>query len=255
VPGLVEPCGWSVILVVGTAFRMSAGPANWIDIRSMQGNTMKKTSSTRVGATLLGTKAKAIFAGALVLGVGTAGTLATWNDSEFTIGNFGSGHFELEGSADGTTFASHESALGAATLNFQVDADKLSPNATVYAPFALKLDSETTHQAEVTVETASSTVATTPASVDISAFLTYSITKTSLGDCDNAIDNGVSLTTPSIVGGDPIALLSLADTNATYLCIAVTAGEDLPQDLDGSVTWKFTAEAIDVIAVVEQPVA
>jgi predicted ribosomally synthesized peptide with SipW-like signal peptide len=215
---------------------------------------MKKTSSKRAGAAVLGTKAKAILAGALVLGIGTAGTLATWNDSEFAIGTFGSGHFELQGSANGTDFDSHESAAERATLDFQVDADKLSPSATVYAPFALKLDSETTHQADVTVETASSTVATTPTTEDISDYLTYSITRTSLDDCDDDIADGVSLASSSGFGGDPAALLSLADTDATYLCIAVTADEDLPQDLDGSVTWKFTAEATDVIAAVEPPV-
>src|SRR5690606_31735774 len=48
---------------------------------------------------------RALLAGGLVLGVGTAVTLAAWNDSEFASGTFRAGTFDLEGSTDGTTFS------------------------------------------------------------------------------------------------------------------------------------------------------
>ena len=54
----------------------------------------------------------AVIAGGVVLGVGTAVTLAVWNDSEFASGTFSSGQFDLQGSIDGATFDSSPTAPG-----------------------------------------------------------------------------------------------------------------------------------------------
>ena len=58
----------------------------------------------------------AVLAGGLVLGVGTAVTLAAWNDSEFAKSTFTAGSFVFQGSTDGTAFADHASEAGAADL-------------------------------------------------------------------------------------------------------------------------------------------
>ncbi|GAA5211647.1 SipW-dependent-type signal peptide-containing protein [Microbacterium kyungheense] len=92
----------------------------------------------------------AILAGGVVLGVGTAVTLAVWNDSEFATGTFSSGQFDLEGSIDGDTFDSSPDSPGK-TLTFELDADTLSPGAVVYAPFAVQLSADSDYAAAVTL--------------------------------------------------------------------------------------------------------
>ena len=54
-------------------------------------------------------KVLAVLAGGLVLGVGTAVTLAAWNDSEFATGDFAAGTFVFQGSTDNETFEDHTS--------------------------------------------------------------------------------------------------------------------------------------------------
>ncbi|MGO2139648.1 MAG: SipW-dependent-type signal peptide-containing protein [Leucobacter sp.] len=51
------------------------------------------------------TKARALLAGGLVLGVGAAVTLAAWTDNEWVRGVFGTGTFGIEGSTDGRRLA------------------------------------------------------------------------------------------------------------------------------------------------------
>lgn len=51
------------------------------------------------------TKARALLAGGLVLGVGAAVTLAAWTDNEWVRGVFGTGTFGIEGSTDGSAFS------------------------------------------------------------------------------------------------------------------------------------------------------
>lgn len=97
------------------------------------------------------TKGRAILAGGLVLGVGAVVTLAAWNDSEFATGEFGAGTFGIEGSTDGTAFAEHATEDAAATLNFEVDANNLTPGDAVYENFSVQLIAGSTYAADVTV--------------------------------------------------------------------------------------------------------
>ena len=71
---------------------------------------------------------RAILAGGLVLGVGAAATLAAWNDSEYGAATFTAGRFDIVGSTDGTTFASHATSGAAATLSFVVAPSAMSPH-------------------------------------------------------------------------------------------------------------------------------
>ncbi|WP_255808456.1 SipW-dependent-type signal peptide-containing protein [Leucobacter aridicollis] len=66
------------------------------------------------------TKARALLAGGLVLGVGAAVTLAAWTDNEWVRGVFGTGTFGIEGSKDGSVFSDNPTSGDPAQLSFAV---------------------------------------------------------------------------------------------------------------------------------------
>lgn len=80
---------------------------------------------------------RALLASGLVLGVGTATTLAVWNDSEFGGATFTAGRFEIVGATDGVTFSAHPTAPGA-TLNFQIAPTAMVPGTKTYALFSVR---------------------------------------------------------------------------------------------------------------------
>lgn len=177
------------------------------------------------------TRARALLAGGLVLGVGAAITLAAWTDQEWATGLFGSGSFGIEGSANGGAFAEHPTEGAAATIDFTVAADTLAPGDVVYGSFGVQLIAAATNEAEVTVSTdvsealpgtTASYVYTTDAACDAAAY--------SAGANENA--TSFDLTAPEA----PV-----------YLCFAVTADNTLPQGESGSFTWTFDAVSGDAL--------
>lgn len=190
-------------------------------------------------------KVKAILAGGLVLGLGATITLAAWNDSEFVTGLFGAGHFNVQGSTDGTTFTDHTPIGSAATLSFSTGFDNLSPNQTVASPFVLHLDKDTTTGATVSVSSAAS-------SGTAAGDLTYSIVEVaSVAGCTPAA-TGSSTIVPagtalnSVAGAAPFTLAKSAtlgtDPGAdVFLCIQVTSGTALAQGTSATGTWEFLA--------------
>lgn len=183
---------------------------------------------------------RAILAGGLVLGVGTAVTLAAWNDSEFATGTFTAGKFDLEGStADGTTFTNHASSPGGA-LSFTVPASALSPGVSVSAPFAVRLAAGTTNAASVTLTTEAPTGTVTN--------LTYTLDIKSAWGCGSSTSStpisgsalSAGTTTFTLDAGSPTT-----DPGApVYLCFTVTAGGGLVQGQTGAAIWKFTATSV-----------
>lgn len=185
----------------------------------------------------------AILAGGAVLGVGTVITLAVWNDSEFATGTFSSGEFDLEGSTDGAAFSSSPEAPGK-TLTFEVDADLMTPDDVVYAPFAVQLSADSDYSAVIDLGNAIS-------GGTIGEDLTFSLydTGTFGATCSEGTPpTGTPLVAarPATAGGivDDIFTLSAAAT-PTNLCFVVTAGPDLPQGATGSVTWEFAGTSVD----------
>jgi len=185
----------------------------------------------------------AILAGGLVLGVGAAITLAAWNDSEFATGTFTSGQFNMQGSTDGTTFADHASAGGAAAATFSTGFTALSPGDTVAAPFVLRLDATTTNNASVVASSAATTGTAT-------ANLTYKIvTVANVAGCTPAaagtatvVPAGTAMT--AVTGATPFALAKGTGGAAgapVVLCLQVTAGAGLGQNTTATATWGFTA--------------
>lgn len=184
---------------------------------------------------------RAILAGGLVLGLGAAVTLAAWNDSEYALGSFAAGRFNLEGSStDGTTFTEHATAGGAAALAFTVSPANLQPGSVVYAPFAVRLDATTTYDSTVTI--------TNSASSGVLTGLTYKLLQPSTWGCDGSTTGTTlvpALTTVATVPGSTTFTLSKGTGGAAgapaYLCFVVTAGAGLSQGQSGTVTWDFTA--------------
>lgn len=188
-------------------------------------------------------KVRAILAGGLVLGLGATGVLAAWNDSEFAIGNFNSGSFNLEGSLDGTAFAEHDSSAAAATLAFTINPTNLAPEDVVYAPFAVRLDGPTTSAATVTV--------TSTATGGNAANLSYELTAPtafgySAADASTSlVPAATAVTTAGAAGTFDLDIgAGAAAGDAVNLCFKVTAGDDLLESTPAVVTWQFAAASV-----------
>lgn len=190
-------------------------------------------------------KVKAILAGGLVLGLGAAITLAVWNDSEFVTGAFGAGHFNVQGSADGTTFADHTPIGSAATLSFSTGFNNLSPSQTVASPYVLHLDKDTTTGATVSVNSATATGAA-------ASELTYKIVEVATVAGCTPVATGTSTIVPagtalnSVASAVPFTLAKSTtlgtDPGAdVFLCIQVTSSTTLVQDTSAVGTWQFLA--------------
>ncbi|MGF6824499.1 putative ribosomally synthesized peptide with SipW-like signal peptide [Microbacterium sp. ZKA21] len=180
----------------------------------MHDTTMRPAHSRR-------TKVYAILAGGLVLGVGTAVTLAAWNDSEFASVDFAAGTFVFQGSTDGTTFADHESEEGAAQLTFTAPFDNLSPDAVVYAPYALQLD------ASVAADLTSVAPVVTGS---LNGDLTFAAVETTDFGCDaDAFGSGTAVPT------------TIADGEIINLCLQVTAASSIEQGETGTAVWQWNA--------------
>ncbi|MHC2998657.1 hypothetical protein OB08_04945 [Microbacterium sp. HJ5] len=183
----------------------------------------------------------AILAAGVVLGVGSAVTLAVWNDSEFATGTFSSGQFDLQGSTDGTAFSSSPTSPGK-TLTFALDAGLLSPGDTVYAPFAVQLSGDSDYAADVTL---ANTVGGT-----IGQNLTYALydVGTFGATCSEAAPPGgapiVASRAATATGTVPVFDLTAAAAPVN-LCFVVTAGAGLPQGATGTVTWEFAGASTD----------
>lgn len=208
-----------------------------------------KHSATKTRTVKIGTRTKAVLAGGLVLGVGAAVTLAAWNGSTVATADFAAGHFNMQSTIEGATWENNED--GSAQLDFKSASAKgakdgiarqLSPGSVVYAPFALQLDASTTNAATVGLKT-------TATGADLAKNLTYTlITAKKLG-CDEK-STGTKITAGTQVLGSNIPnIISLTKKETpTYLCLTVTVGENVPQDVAGSVTWTFDAVSTDFAA-------
>jgi predicted ribosomally synthesized peptide with SipW-like signal peptide len=89
----------------------------------------------RIATTPRFTRARAILAGGLVLGVGAAVTYASWTDSEYATGSFSASSFNTESTVDGTIWADNAGAPGAALT---LAATELSPSVVKAAPFGIR---------------------------------------------------------------------------------------------------------------------
>ncbi|MBB1033745.1 hypothetical protein G6031_05015 [Dietzia sp. CQ4] len=215
-------------------------------------------------------KRKAILAGGLVLGLGVAATLAAWSDDVFANGTFNTGSFELQAALDGEDFQDYDGPGedGSATLSFQLEALKMAPSQTVYAPLTIGTETGTSLDGEFTLSGVTS-------AGDYAGVLTYQIYSgaDAHGDSCNPTDAAAGLTAwtgganapVDAVAGTNTPLVVLADNDDPYqhLCFAVTmgtAGGDVAANQDAveaaatagtgaetTVQWVFNGQSTDEV--------
>ena len=172
-----------------------------------------------------GTKAKAILAGGLVLGVGAAITLAAWTDTEWATGNFSTGQFGIEGSLNGSTWASNPTSPGATLMFSATTPTDLTPGDVVYEGYAIRLEQNSTKAASVAI---------TQDDTDAIAGTTAVIHSATSTACDATM----------FAAGSVITSFDLdAVADVQYVCIQVTAGDQatLAKGEAGSFSWEFVA--------------
>lgn len=206
-------------------------------------------------------KVRAVLAGAGVLGVGAAVTLAAWTDTEWIFGGtdddtpIGTSVFEIEQNVfDGDDFTNRENWPEDATagrLNFTVAAASLSPGAVVYAPMQLRA-AEGSEGGTVTLSGAEQGPGTDAALFDA---LTYEArTDVPAASCTAAGLAGGTALAPagSALGADGAATFTVAGApdEATAgapvdVCFAITmpatATDSALQGLTVTPVWSFLA--------------
>ncbi|GAA1533064.1 putative ribosomally synthesized peptide with SipW-like signal peptide [Microbacterium ginsengiterrae] len=223
-------------------------------------------------------KALAIIAGGTAVGVAGLVTLAAWNDNEWVFGGagpdgesgVGTSQFNVvqnawEGTSAPTTadFADYETEPGDA-LTFNVDPAGLTPGDTIYAPVALKTDSDSiggtlTLQPAVPFEDATHVVV--DAGDALWDALTYSVrVTTTAATAENCSATGFASAGSPIVDGAGLddvldgtsgfvsQTLQADGQDVQYYCFAITLPNDpANQNLQGRTVfpaWRFAASSV-----------
>jgi predicted ribosomally synthesized peptide with SipW-like signal peptide len=196
---------------------------------------------------------RAILAGGLVLGIGTAVTLAAWNDSEFVTNTFTAGQFSIEGAVTDptvtSTFSEHATVATAGAVTYTLPQSNLSPNQTILAPYAVRTVAGTNYNATVGVylNAAANTTGTTLVSNlgwAIYPQTSWGCTNTSTGVIASQAIGALAVTNTPIGAGFNLTKGGAAGATAgapQYLCFVVTTGAGLAQNAAGTVTWEFRA--------------
>lgn len=179
-------------------------------------------------------KALALLSAGMVLGIGAVITLAVWNDPEFEFGQFGTGHFDMQGSTDGSNFASHGTSPGV-ELTFTLKPRELTPGDKVFAPFAVKLSDDTTQQASVKM--------TSVADAGLGGGLSYALYALDSFGCSSASQPvGSPFWGPYAIGSDPDTVaFTLTTTAPKHVCFVLTADSTLEQGKSGNIVWQMRA--------------
>ncbi|MEO8094388.1 MAG: SipW-dependent-type signal peptide-containing protein [Pseudolysinimonas sp.] len=193
------------------------------------------------------TRVRAVLAGALVLGVGTTMTLASWTDSEFGQGSFTTTKFDTQSSVDGgTNYA--DNTPSAATLAF--DPSGMSPNTQRYALFLIR-----TKAGSVAGTLSLGAATISPAGADdgtnLAAALRYRVVSTT-GTCNAAAFTGspvwvLQTSSPLATAGASTVAVAAATASpgaASGLCFEISLPAGAPNTLQGktgSATWQVTA--------------
>lgn len=196
-------------------------------------------------------RVRAVLAAGLVLGVGTAATLASWTDTENATGSFGASVFGTESqSGDSPAYASNTTSPGAA-LTF--DATAMSPGNSYFA--WLNVRTTTTSNVGGTV-----TLTSAAGSGSIASALQYRAVRIT-APASTTTCNATTFTsdTSVFIAGDASTYLGLSALPAAPVVSAIgAAGAALGycfevrmpagtansfQGATGSATWTFTADS------------
>ncbi|MFJ5955965.1 SipW-dependent-type signal peptide-containing protein [Paenarthrobacter sp. NPDC092416] len=198
---------------------------------------------------------RALLAGALALGLGGSVTLASWTDSDFAGGSFGTSVFQTESNVtkpyDALGTWSPNDVSPGATLVFNATA--MSPGTIVYAPFAIRTKA-TSVAGEVVLEIPVVTSSGTGTG-DLGAALRYRVVRSAT--CQASSFTG---TPDFVVGSDGVkpftqgqaagVVNSLAAATATLpgtptqFCFEVSlpvGSDNALQGTTATATWQFTA--------------
>ncbi|WP_307794402.1 SipW-dependent-type signal peptide-containing protein [Arthrobacter cavernae] len=212
------------------------------------------------------TKVRALLAGGLVLGIGAAFTLAAWTDNEWVFGQSDNGggpgtktyHMEQNTwtGAAGIDAWSDQGSKDGGALTFAVNADKLVPGATVYAPMQLRAAAGS----EALTATLAEGVQSAPAdavtnSTALYGALTYEAKKlVGKASCNAAGFAGAGTTlvaaSSALTASSAVAIDLPAGADATTagsgvdVCFAITLPAGAASSLQGLKTvplWRFTS--------------
>ncbi|MGH3654248.1 SipW-dependent-type signal peptide-containing protein [Glutamicibacter sp.] len=194
---------------------------------------MNTTPTTPASSNQRRRKLMAIAAGGVVLGIGTAVTLASWTDNETATGDFAAGQFAMESSQDGTAFTDTTPAGQALKLSFSELASNLSPQDETSAIYALRLAPGSDYQAAV-----SGYVESSGSAADN---LSYTIQRVS--DIAGTETVGAPLVSGEALDGgtthENMFTLDALDT-VVYLKVTVAADDGLAQNETATATWNLT---------------
>lgn len=195
---------------------------------------------------------RAVLAGGLVLGVGSAVTLAAWTDDGYATADLRAGTFAVESSVTGATtgYADHATAAGAAVLTFTAPATALTPGQTVYSSLWVR-----TAAGSVAGTVTPLTPTFTAASTGLQSYLTYGVRALPAGTACNAtafssalgtqvVASGTALTAPLSAPAVPLAAGQAAPAQ---LCFAVTLPTTAGNDAQGRgavAVWQLTAISV-----------
>ena len=184
-------------------------------------------------------RVRALLASGLVLGVGSAITLAAWNDSEHGTATFTAGEFDIQGAEDGSTFTDHPTQGDAATLVFNVPAVDMVPGQTVYAPFSVRTaPGSVAGTAQLTADSGNGT--------GLGQWLRYGVRSIDGTTCDAASFAAGTVVVPSesaltVDASSEQSLPADAGGQVNY-CFAFTLPADTPNAAQGAVLtahWEF----------------
>jgi predicted ribosomally synthesized peptide with SipW-like signal peptide len=193
-------------------------------------------------------RVRAVLAAGVVLGIGTAATLAAWTDTENATGSFGASVFGTESQSAGSPeYASNTTAPGA-SLTFNASA--MSPGNSYYAWLNVRTTANSTVGGTVTLSSAagSGTIATA---------LQYRAVRVTAPASAATCNAGAFTTSPVFIAGNASTYLGLSALPTTPVastigaagaalgyCFEVRMPTGTPgsfQGTTGTATWTFTA--------------
>lgn len=202
------------------------------DLRSQSGR--RRGGVPLSGRRNLRRKVAAVLAGGLVLGVGTATTLAAWTDQEQAQATFTAGIFKLESRIDSGVFADHTTTV--AQLPFS--ATGMSPGSIHYAFLDVKTTSDSTSAG--TSKFMPGTVSAD--SAGMAGFLKLRVAVIgSSTDCNvAAVGSAPQVVIDAVPGSLTDKPLSVKGGNTQRYCLEVSMAANAPSTLQGkaaTVTW------------------
>jgi predicted ribosomally synthesized peptide with SipW-like signal peptide len=200
-------------------------------------------------------RVRALLAGALVLGLGGSVTLASWTDSDFATGSFGTSVFHTESNVtkpyDASGAWSANDVPPGAALVF--NAASMSPGTTVYAPFAIRTTADSV--AGEVVLGAPSVASSGTGDAELGAALRYRVILSATCEASSFAGSPAF-----VVGGDSAQPFTVGQTagvvnplqgatatlpgTPTQFCFEVTLPAGASNALQGqtaTATWQFTA--------------